>query len=106
MIFLWYMFSLWYFLWYFFTTQATPLQYHMNLCGPFHPCGILWYYTVPYKYHSTAVWSLCGITFLCGISYGIFRTTWVPQATPLQYHMNMCGTSSSLWYFLWYYIVP
>ena len=66
----------------------------------------LWYYTVPYKYHSTAVWSLCGITFLCGISYGIFRTTWVPQATPLQYHMNMCGTSSSLWYFLWYYIVP
>ena len=67
----------------------------------------MWYYNVPYKYHSTAVWYfVVNKFFFCGISYGIFSTTWVPQATLLQYHRTLCGTSLSLWYFLWYYAVP
>ena len=89
----------------------TPHRYHRgHLCsttgicvGLFIPVVFSWYYTVSFKYHSTAVWYFCDIIFLCGISCGIFRTTWVPRASPLQYHRNMCGTFLSLWYFLWYF---
>ena len=109
MVVLWYNFSLWYFLWYFSTTwvpQATPLQYHRNLCGVLTLVvfSVVLQCTIQVPHHCCVVF--CGCFFFCGISYGIFSTTWVPQATLLQYHRTLCGTSLSLWYFLWYYAVP
>ena len=66
----------------------------------------MWYYNVPYKYHSTAVWYFVVFFFSVVFPMVFFSTTWVPQATLLQYHRTLCGTSLSLWYFLWYYAVP
>ena len=84
-------------------TSAVPQE---SVWG-FNPCGIFCGITM---YHTSTTALLCGILwyifFFCGISYGIFSTTWVPQATLLQYHRTLCGTSLSLWYFLWYYAVP